>query len=136
MIFWLDVKTWLQSASGLERDALHIYFAVAGQMIAAAIFRRPLSDWRPLLAVLAAALANEALDLIYAQWPDRLLQYGESVHDVINTMLLPTVIMVLLRRARQADDSRALSEPVKTTDEALVDRTNEPVSAASGARGD
>ncbi len=40
-------------------------------------------------------LANEWWDLTYEVWPDRQYQYDESTRDVWNTMLLPTVLLVL-----------------------------------------
>lgn len=94
---WLDFKHWLEGASGLEMDALHIHAGVLGLFAVALLTRRPVASWLPWIAVLIAALANEIYDLRYDPWPEteRARQIAESVKDVWNTMLLPTVIALL-----------------------------------------
>lgn len=82
----------------LERDALHIYAAILLQIGSAALFRRSLASPLPWLAVLAAASSNEVLDA----WRDGLVEpweRGAALHDLWNTMLLPTVLALLVRFA-------------------------------------
>ena len=92
---WLQLKTELVRATTLERDALHIYFALIVQLGAALLFRRRLGDWLPWLAVLA--LANEAADLWVEIWPQHAFQAASAIHDIVNTMILPTVLFALSR---------------------------------------
>ncbi len=61
--------------------------------------RRPLSDWRPWLAVLVLLVLNECVDLWVERWPDLAMQYGESAKDLLLTMILPTLGMILVRSA-------------------------------------
>jgi hypothetical protein len=63
----------------------------------AAVSRRPLSDWRPWLAVLVLLVLNECVDLWVERWPDLAMQYGESAKDLLLTMILPTLVMILVR---------------------------------------
>ena len=100
---WYAAKEWVESATGLHMDALHVHAGLICQLLAALVVRRSLASPLPWLIVLAAALANEAYDLAYDPWPDRDLlpnrdsQYAESVKDIWNTMLLPTLLLLVAR---------------------------------------
>jgi hypothetical protein len=94
---WHDLKQWLELASGLDMDALHVHAGVLLQILAALLLRRPLSSPLPWLFVLAAILANEVYDYRYEVWPQRSEQVAEAVRDVWNTMLVPTLILIVAR---------------------------------------
>jgi hypothetical protein len=96
---WVDFKD-LASHLGVAKDALHIYLAFSIQVAAAALLRRPMSSWIPWACVLAAELLNEFLDIHYGEE----LQMQEwqvlgAKHDVLNTMALPTLLLLLCRYA-------------------------------------
>jgi len=97
MTDWLQFKSQIVAAIGLDRDALHIYASVLIQFAVAAVARRSLGDWLPWLAVLAAACVNEVLDVRVELWPDAYMQAGKAVHDIVNSMLLPTVLLAAVR---------------------------------------
>jgi hypothetical protein len=117
MVDWHRLKIWMEKGSGLDMDALHVHAGVLGLILVALLLRRPLSSLWPWLVMFAAALANEAYDLHYDVWPpdDRGRQIGEGVRDLWNTMLLPTVILLVARywpklitgRGPKPDDSAA-----------------------------
>jgi len=96
---WMGLKG-LGSDLGLAKDALHIYGAVAIQIAVALLFRRSLANWLPWLFVLLAALLIEGGDMWFGeeahvqQW-----QIDGAKHDMLNTMVLPTVLLVLTRYA-------------------------------------
>ena len=94
---WYQLKLEVVRATGLHMDALHVHIGVLAQILTALVLRVRLSSLAPWLLLLAAVGANEWFDLSYDVWPDRELQYGESVKDVWNTMLLPTLLMALAR---------------------------------------
>ena len=94
---WYGFKLSLEQVSGLDMDALHVHAGVLIQIFAALLLRRSLRSPWPWLLVLSAALANEYYDLTLETWPDRAEQWGESIKDVWNTMLLPTALMLLAR---------------------------------------
>jgi hypothetical protein len=92
---WIGYKTRLVDYVGLTNDAMHIHGSILILFVSAIILRRrPDSIWCWLI-VLIAELFNEFADL-------KGLAPGEasmdaSVHDLYNTMLWPTVILILGR---------------------------------------
>lgn len=95
---WLAFKDELAQFT-VEKDALHIYAAFAVQLFAATLLRKPLSSWLPWAAVLLVELLNEAGDMLLDQTEPHIRQWqiDGAIHDVINTMLLPTALMLLVR---------------------------------------
>ena len=92
------IKAAIAAWTELERDALHIYAAFLIQIASAALLRRTLASPLPWLAVLAFALGNEWLDVNR----DRLIEDWEkeaALHDLWNTMLLPTLLLIVVRFA-------------------------------------
>jgi hypothetical protein len=96
---WHQVKEWAEHASGLDMDALHVHGGVALQILFALILRRPLSSPWPWLGVAAAEAANEVYDYTYEVWPDRSIQLAEGIRDGWNTMVIPTLLLLLCRYA-------------------------------------
>jgi hypothetical protein len=98
---WYQVKESVEAFTGLDMDALHVHVGVLAQIAVALALRRSLASPWPWLIVLAAAIANEYYDLAYETWPDpeRERQLMEGVRDIWNTMLLPTVLLILCRFA-------------------------------------
>ncbi len=98
-----DLKVFIESYTGLEKDALHIHAALLIYMLAMFVFRQNRRSRFPWLVVLAFELANEAFDLRrnYADLgkPDYLgaLAWGETIKDLWNTMLWPTILLVIGR---------------------------------------
>jgi hypothetical protein len=91
------IKLAIVSATGLSKDALHIYVGLAVLLAAAAILRKPLRSIIPWLVVLIVAVSGELVDmhddiasLGYWRW-------GASLHDVLNTLFWPTVLVLLAR---------------------------------------
>jgi hypothetical protein len=93
---WQQIKETIAVWTGLERDALHIYAALLVQVGSAVVLRRRLAHWLPWAAVLVLAVANELLDTfgdgLAEQW-----ELDAGLHDLWNTMLLPTLLMLLSR---------------------------------------
>jgi hypothetical protein len=94
---WHDYKQWLSGTSGLDMDSLHVHVGVLAQVAVAFVLRLRLSSPWPWLAVAAAVVANEYYDFQYEVWPTREEQFFEGVKDLWNTMLLPTVLLLLAR---------------------------------------
>lgn len=92
-----SIKLMIVSATGLSKDALHIYAGLSVFIIAAFIHRKGLASLKPWLAVVAIACTAEILDL-----RDDLASLGywrlaASLHDVLNTIFWPTVLMIISR---------------------------------------
>lgn len=98
---WSEFKQFVERASNLSMDSLHL---LAGALLFFALcllLRRPAADGRPWLAVLLVTLLNEAADLWTEQWPSLGMQLGEAFKDIVLTMLLPTLVLLTARHAPQ-----------------------------------
>ena len=98
MDWWL-MKAWVEETTGLNMDALHVHAGILAQLFFALILRRSIGSVWPWLLLLAAQIGNEWWDLTYEIWPTRDKQWAESIRDTWNTMLLPTLLLVLSRYA-------------------------------------
>jgi len=82
----------------IAKDALHIYLAFVIQVSAATIFRKPLSSGLPWLTVLLIELVNEGLDMwLGEELHLKRWQLEGAAHDLVNTMILPTALLLLCR---------------------------------------
>lgn len=96
---WFEIKNWLELVTGLDRDSLHIYAAVGVQLVVALFVRRSVASIWPWLAVISVAFGNEYLDYQRAGDDPGILRLAseEAWRDIWNTMLLPTVLLLIAR---------------------------------------
>ena len=94
---WLGLKH--EAARMLfEKDALHIYAALFVQVTAAQLSHRSLGHVFPWVAVLALEIINEVIDIVRGGETHLMpWQVVSGVHDLINTMILPTILVLLCR---------------------------------------
>lgn len=97
MMAWYETKQFLSSATAISMDALHVLAGALLFLVFSLLLRKPVTRFSPWLAVLALTLVNEAVDLWVERWPSLGMQLGESVKDVVVTMLIPTVILLTAR---------------------------------------
>jgi len=116
MFWWYKIKMFIEHASIITSDALHVVIGVGLWVLAAVVLRRRLTDWLPWLVVLAAVLFNETVDLWVEQWPDAAMQYGESAKDILLTMLLPSLLMAAAREQPQLFARRTVSRSSREPD--------------------
>jgi len=95
---WYQVKLFIEHASGISMDALHILVGFAIFLLAAWCLKRSVADGLPWLATLLLEIGNEAYDLHVELWPDWGSQLGEGAKDVMLTMALPTLLLMVARR--------------------------------------
>jgi hypothetical protein len=95
-----EAKLWIAHSVGLPKDALHIYVGLTVFLLAAALMRRSLGDWRPLAAVLVVALAGEAWDLADTWRAGQEPAWLRNWHDVWNTSFWPAILFLLARYTR------------------------------------
>ena len=93
-------KIMLMQATGLSKDALHVYVGLGVMLLAAMLLRRGLGDWRLLAAVAVAALAGEVWDLIDTVLEGERVRLRGNWKDVWNTMFWPVVLFALARFTR------------------------------------
>lgn len=98
-IWWGDVKIALSAALGLSKDALHIHLGILLFLLFALMTRRGLDRWLPWLLLLALETANEVLDL-HQPAGSMEKNMAAGVHDIVNTMFAPTLLMLFLRWRR------------------------------------
>jgi hypothetical protein len=92
-----SIKLAIVSATGLSKDALHVYVGLAVFLLVALLGSKPRTSWKPWLAVLVVAVCGELLDMA-----DDLMSLGHwrwhaSLHDLVNTCFWPTVLTMLSR---------------------------------------
>lgn len=94
---WYQFKLFIEHASAISMDALHILLGFALFLAAAQLLKRTVADLLPWLALLALEFINEAYDLAVELWPDPGSQLGEAAKDIALTMALPTLLMLIAR---------------------------------------
>lgn len=94
---WYQFKQFVEHASGISMDALHILVGFLLLWVAAALLRRPISSFLPWSALLLLELGNEAYDLYIEVWPNLASQLGEGAKDIMLTMAIPTMTMALAK---------------------------------------
>lgn len=96
-IDWHQFKLFLERASGISMDALHIIAGFGIYLLLAALLRRGVASGWPLLILLVLELGNEAYDLGVERWPDLGMQLGEGAKDILLTMALPILLTAIAR---------------------------------------
>ena len=97
MMSWYEAKMFIEHASVVNSDGLHVLIGVLAWILVAMLVRRSLSAPLPWQILLVMTLLNECVDLWVEQWPDKAMQYGESAKDVLLTMTLPTILLFAVR---------------------------------------
>jgi hypothetical protein len=92
-----SAKFWLVGHLGLAKDALHVHIGLLLFVASALIFRWGIRSWKPWLLVLAATLIGEAWDLRDSHVYHTRIDLWANFHDVWNTMLWPSLLLVLAR---------------------------------------
>lgn len=90
-------KLFLMGLTGLSKDALHIYVALAIFFGSCLILNWKVRQWEPWLLVLFFTLLGEFFDIQGALNKSQEIQLWGNWHDVWNSMLAPTVLMLLNR---------------------------------------
>jgi hypothetical protein len=97
MLSWYEAKMFIEHASVIHSDGLHVLIGVLAWLVAAMALRRSLTARLPWLVLLVLTVLNECVDLWAEQWPEKAMQIGESVKDVVLTMALPTLLALAIR---------------------------------------
>ena len=94
---WYQFKLFVEHASGISMDALHILVGFGLFVLAAVVLRTGIASLRPWFVLLFIEIANEGYDLTVERWPDLGSQLGEAARDVMLTMALPTLVLLVAR---------------------------------------
>ena len=81
----------------LAKDAVHIYIGFACLLLAVIVLRVPLRSWKALIPGLVATVVMEAFDLRDNRADGIGYQWRASFRDVVNTNLVPVVLVLATR---------------------------------------
>lgn len=97
-----EFKLAIVSATGLSKDALHIYVGLLVFFGVVVLLRRRVGSPGPWLAALCVAAALEVMDMRDSFASMGRWDWAASLHDVVNTLFWPTAILLLARSGRIA----------------------------------
>jgi len=92
-----SAKHAMMSLIGISKDALHVYVGLGVMLTAALVLKKPLRSPLPWLLALAAALAGELWDGFDDLRALGRLRWDASLHDILNTIFWPTILLLLAR---------------------------------------
>jgi hypothetical protein len=92
-----QLKTQILAAAGLSKDAIHIYIGVGCFLISILVLRFAPTAYRSLVLGLLVSLAMEAMDLRDNVRYRETTRVMASLHDLLNTNLIPYLLLVSLR---------------------------------------
>lgn len=90
-------KTDVIAATGLAKDALHVYFGLALFLGVRLVWRGPRGWVAAWTAALVMTLTGEWLDMRGERLVGRLQSDAAHWHDIWNTMFWPTVLLLIGR---------------------------------------
>ncbi|MEP7221254.1 MAG: hypothetical protein ABI673_01160 [Novosphingobium sp.] len=93
-VFWGNVKLKLGVVTGLSPDALHIYAGLMVLFAVSLLLRRDPLKWQCWVTLLAIEAVNEGLDLMLDGMGSQEATLSAGLHDMINTMIAPTMLMI------------------------------------------
>jgi hypothetical protein len=92
-----QLKNVILSVAGLSKDSVHIYIGIGCFLISILVLRFPPTAYRSLALGLLVSLTMEALDLRDNVHYREMTRAAASAHDLLNTNLLPYLVVVALR---------------------------------------
>jgi len=92
--FYQLMKIHILSFFHLSKDAVHIHIGLLAFFLWVLIFRKPLGSLKALIPVLMIAAAMEVFDLRDDFNTFGRFRWGASLHDLINTLFWPVVIVL------------------------------------------
>ena len=105
-----NLKVWIVAWSGLSRDALHIYVAIALFLLVRMMRRGASGTVAALAVVLAVAFAGEWLDHQFELAKGLTCNEAEHWHDLRNTLAAPIVLALALPWLRPRRPKKAEAE--------------------------
>jgi hypothetical protein len=91
------VKIHVLSFFDLTKDAMHIYIGLSALLLWVLFRRRSLGLLKNLIPVLIVAILMEAFDLRDDFTSFGHFRWSASLHDILNTMFWPAVVIVLFK---------------------------------------
>ena len=92
-----EFKLRVIEITGLSKDAIHIYIGLFVFFSFVAVFRKGKIEPIALIPVLLIAVSMEIVDLYGNYRTMDSMYWGNSVHDLVNTVLWPVIIVFLVK---------------------------------------
>ncbi len=90
-------KDFIVLVSHLSKDALHIHLGFICLLASIALLRKSLTSYYVLLPGLVVSCVIEVLDLLEAYSSFARVAWKPSLHDLVNTNLIPFLLVTLAR---------------------------------------
>lgn len=103
--WWGGLKHGVERALDLSPDAMHMHVSVLIFVFWTLVLRTRYEDLRPWLLTLLVECANEAIDMSQPGGSPE-ANWDATRHDLINTMIAPTIILVGARMLRHISKRR------------------------------
>ncbi|OVE80877.1 hypothetical protein BVY03_05295 [bacterium K02(2017)] len=97
MLPYENFKSLMVQVLGLSKDAIHVHVGVLLFLFWAIIFKKPLSHKGNLIPVFMIALGMEIMDLSHDYLALVSIDWVGSLHDLINTVILPVLIWLAFK---------------------------------------
>ena len=97
---YVHLKILIVSTLPLSKDAIHIYIGFMCLIASIVLLRRPLTSYWVLVLGLIISCAMEILDLRNLYLWSGVVHWRPSLHDLINTNLMPFLLVTLARWQR------------------------------------
>lgn len=94
---YTDFKDLIVSVTHLSKDAIHIYIGFICLLASVVILRRSLTSYRVLVPGGIISCAIEVLDWVDGYWFFSGILWRSSLHDLVNTNLIPVLLVTLAR---------------------------------------
>jgi hypothetical protein len=89
------LKNFIVTLLHLSKDATHIYIGFFSLIAAVVILRKPLTSSIVLLPGLLISFGIEVLDVLVDYLEAKPIRWTASVHDLMNTNLIPVLLVTL-----------------------------------------
>ena|SRR2546430_2155092 len=99
------LKTFIVTLLHLSKDATHIYVGFISLIAAVVLLRKPLTSSVVLLPGLLISFGIETFDVLVDFLESKPIRWSASVHDVLNTNLIPVVLVALALWQRKSNRS-------------------------------
>ena len=98
---WAQYKLALGERLGVSPDLLHLQAGMVVLCLVALVLRRSPLSGRPWLVLLALECGNELADLMLDGLGSTEATLGAGLHDLVNTMFAPTLLLLVGRWQRR-----------------------------------
>ena len=99
------LKNLIISVLHLSKDATHIYIGFFSLIAAVVFLRKPLTSSVVLLPGLVISFGIEVLDVLVDYLESNPIRWMASIHDLMNTNLIPVLLVALAFWQRKSNRS-------------------------------